>query len=139
MIIEISVAVIAVAFVFLAIYLIVTALSVRRTLVEVDKTLVELRKQLNDNGEGVKKIIENAADLSSNLQYKMESLDSVFNTVANVGDILELKTEAVKESILDSTIFEEESRHHPQNFKIADILELAGLSFRLWQKLKKRR
>lgn len=127
MIIEISVAVIAAAFVILVIYLIVMTKAVRVTLNQTNQTLAE-----------AKKVLEHTGEVSLDVKNKMESLDSVFNTVANIGDILEIKTEEAKEFVEDVAI-EQERSYHRRVSQIGDILELAGLGFRLWQKLKRRR
>lgn len=148
MIIEISIAVIAVAFVILVIYLIVLTNALRRTLHQVDHTLVDVRKQLDEIGGQAKKVVEHTNQVSFDVKRKMESLDSVFHAIGQVGDILEHKTLAIKKDLS----FERENKHTHVNFsedhhkvstyefnKFADILELIGAGLRVWQKIKKRR
>lgn len=114
MIIEISVSVIAVAFVALVIYLIVMIRSLQVTLKDV--------------------------------QRKSQSLNPLCKTVENVGEILEHKTNALKNEVKAKA--ESTSRHRLEEEKlgendsarvVADIVELTGIGMRLWQNLKKRR
>lgn len=126
MIIDISVAVIALAFVALVIYLIVVIKALRITLGQVNHTLVEVRKQV-------------------------ESLNPIFNAVNQTGQILEYKATALKKDLLDSSqeesdLFElardGEKKKRIQTkglMTVAAILELAGIGVSLWEKLKKRR
>jgi uncharacterized protein YoxC len=159
MIIEISVAIIALAFAALVIYLIAMIQTLRGLLGQVNHTLVHVRSQLDDMGGEAKKVIEHTNQMGADLQKKMEALNSVFKAVENVGDVLEnktasfkeestaqaLKSESVKvksESIAASLASASAKAEKPKDnelHRVADFLELVGLSIRLWQKLKKRR
>jgi uncharacterized protein YoxC len=123
MIIEISVAVISVAFVALVIYLIVMMKTLRKTLGKVDQTLEE-----------AKMAIQQTQLLEADLRKKMGTLDPLFNSVENVGDILECKTAAYKE-LKSHSLREEDS----DQINVADLVALAGLGIRLWNKFNKRR
>lgn len=149
MIIEISVAIIAIAFVALVIYIIAFTKALKITLEQVNQTLFEVRKQLDEVGGEAKKTIEQTHEVSTDLKNKMVALNSIFSAVANIGDILEQKSFLFKRKIISSS--DEESLHmavHASKIKeepsarelckFADILELAGIGIRLWQKLKKR-
>lgn len=149
MIIEISVAIIAVAFVALVIYIIAFTKALKITLGQVNQTLVEVRKQLDEVGGEAKKTIEQTHEVSVDLKNKMAALNSVFSTVANIGDILEQKSFLFKREIISSSdeeslrvaVHASKTKEGPsarELFKVADILELAGMGIRLWQKLKKR-
>jgi len=149
MIIEISIAVIALAFVALVIFLIVLICSLRTTLGQVNHTLSETRKQLNDVGLQAQKAVEHANQISYDLKYKAEALNPVFNAISNAGQILEHKSSVMKkEYIALQEEGEEEPIHSGKRSKalhsegiatIASVLELAGLGVSLWQKMKKRR
>jgi uncharacterized protein YoxC len=145
MVMEISVAIIAIAFAALVLYVIALIKALRVTLGQVNQTLVEVRKQLDEIGNETKEVIAHTNQLSFDLKQKMESLDSLFKTVANVGDVLEHQTASLKKrsvenkhAPLDFTETEKKTPT-PELIKVADILELAGMGIRLWQKLKKRR
>jgi uncharacterized protein YoxC len=149
MIIEISIAVIALAFVILVIYLVLTAKDLRVTLIEVNHTLVDVRKQLGEIGFQAQKAMEHANQISFDLKQKADDFSPLFKAVSNAGEILERKTSALKndffsscnEEIDLSTLEEEKKRVSmaQSSLAAAAILELAGIGIRLWQKMKKRR
>lgn len=149
MIIEISIAVIALAFVALVIYLIVLICALRTTLGQVNNTLSETRKQLNDVGFQAQKAAEHANQISYDLKYKAEALNPVFNAISNAGQILEHKSSVIKkEYIAAQEEAEGESLRSDKKGKalhsegiaiVAAVLELAGLGVSLWQKMNKRR
>ncbi len=144
MIIEISVAVIAVAFAALVIYLIILIKGLRNTLKQVDKTIIQARMQLDEIGPQAKKAIEHTNQVSFDIKTKMESLNSVFNTVSNLGDILEHKSLALKKEALSShrelsdvnSLETEHDLHAHDEIHVSDILELAGIGARLWHKIR---
>lgn len=142
MVIEISVAIIALAFVAFVIYIIAVIKALQVTLGEANQTLAAVRKQVDDIGIEAKKA-------SLDLNVKIESLTSVFNAISNIGDYLEQRTKSLKleaeicalkneaeASALESEA--EDSRTRMIN-KVANILDLACQSFRLWQDIHKRR
>jgi len=141
MIIDISVAVIAFAFVALVIYLIVMIKSLRVTLGQVNQTLVEARK-----------VMEQTNQISVDIKHKVEAFNPIFNAVNQAGKILEHKATALKNDFLDSEEDDLSSLDleddHPKKKKrletkgwmtAAAILEIAGIGMSLWEKLKKRR
>lgn len=147
MIIDISIAVIAAAFVVFVIFLVLVLHVLRKTLHQVNRTLVDLRGQLDDMGGQTKKVIEHTNQISFDLKRKMESLNPVFNSVSNLGDILEQKTLHMKKVALASShkehkssdlesSKEEETLLSQEEVNVADILELVGIVARLWHKLK---
>lgn len=148
MIIEISVAVIALAFTALVFYLIAFIRSSQVTLGQVNQTLSDARKQIDQLSGEAKKVIEHANQMSTDLQTKMETLDPIFNAVEDLGNLLENKTNSLKEKLKSPTTKETvEPLASKQELPIkkdlakaiADTVELIGLGYGLWQNLKKRR
>lgn len=148
MIIEISVAVIALAFVALVAYVIMTLQGLKLTLNHVNEALVSVRRQVDELGGETRKTLQHANELSLDVQGKLESLDSLFLTIAHVGDALEHKTAPL--SVHEVDVSEASSLHSTDESEsdnsesvhtsmIADIIEWAALGFTLWQKIKKRR
>ncbi len=150
MIIEISVAIIALALVALVITVAILAKNFQQTLMQVNRTLVEVRKQLDDLGGQTSKIMDHTNHVSYDLKRKLESLDPIFNAFSNVGDYLAHKTFALKKDPVNSShhegkhstvesseFIEEQISQEP--IKAGDILELVDIGIRLWQKIKKRR
>lgn len=150
MVIEVSLAVIAVAFVLLVIYLIVTLKTLKLTLNQVGYFIFDARKQLDEMGVEAKKAIDHANQISVDLKYKMDTLNPLFQSVENIGEVLEGKAETFKKkfeqirtinSISPLNIHRRDLSEDLTGPKaiVPDILELASLGIRLWQKLKKRR
>lgn len=139
MIIEICIAIIALAFVALVITVIVLAKGFQKTLVEVNQTLAEVRKELDGLGGKTSKVIEHTNQVSYDLKRKLESLDPIFNTLFNVGDFLEHKTFALRKEALASTHETLDETASQESIKAGDVLELMDIGIRLWQKIKKRR
>lgn len=83
MIIEISVAVAVVIFAVLAIILINTLITLQRTLKQVEELTFETR-------------------------MKLGSLDSTFEAIANLGDVVEQKSECLKEKVLEREMYRRE-------------------------------
>jgi uncharacterized protein YoxC len=146
MILDISVAVIALAFVALVVYLIVLTKALRVTFSQVNQTLVEVRRQLGEVGGQAQKIMEHTNQISFDVKQKVEAFNPIFNAVAHAGEILEHKTSALKKEYLASSHEESHASHFSEEKKktsqeqgiitIAAIFELAGVGMRLWQKLK---
>lgn len=138
MIIDISVAVIALAFVVLVIYLITIIKALRVTLSQVNQTLVEARVQLGELSSQTQKVVENTNQMSSDLK-------PIFNAINQAGQILEHQATALKRDFIDTVDEdiegEEKKRGLPEKglTATAAILELAGIGINLWQKIKKRR
>ncbi len=149
MIIDISVAVIAIAFVVLVLYFITLIKALRMTMGQVNQTLVETRKQLSEVGEQAQKAVEHTNQLSVDFKQKVAALTPIFNAVSHVGEILEHKSLTLKkeafasmpeESHLSSVESEEKKKISERGLiTVAAILELASIGLRLWQKTKKRR
>ncbi len=120
MIIEISIAVIAVAFVVLVIYLII------------------LMSEVKNNLRRVRKILGNTDDISLDLRNKMDALNPFFQTLANLGEITEKETTSLKNRL--STPLEEKAASPRSDDDFTqDVLEFAGSGIRLLKNLKRRR
>lgn len=139
MIIDVSIAVIALAFVVLVIYLICLMNALRVTLSQVNHTLVDARTQLGELGSQTQKVVEATNQMSSDLK-------PIFNAINQAGQILEHQATALKNDFIDSVSEEhaeedEKKSGFPEKglTATAAILELAGIGINLWQKIKKRR
>lgn len=145
MIIELSIAAIAVAFVCLVVYVITTIKSLRQTLEHVNETLVCAKTHIDELGGEGRRIIHQANALSLDVQGKLETLDPLFLTVAHVGEALERKTASFVQSAepsipasknVNNLSPDEESK---SIHTLSDILEWIVLGMTLWQKIKKGR
>lgn len=114
MVLEISIAVIAVAFLALVIALIVMIASLIATL--------------------------------KDFQRKSATLNSLFKSVENMGDVIECKTSSLKEELKKrcewakiSKMERERLLEYETSNAVADLVELTGIGLRLWENFKKRR
>lgn len=149
MVIEISVAVIALAFAVLVVYLILMTKALCRTLFQVNQTLIEVRKQLDEVGGNAANVMEHTNQVSYDLKRKMESLDPLFNAFSNIGEFFEHKTFSLKRGSLNASQHEkklsnielsagQEEAPSGSSFNSADVVDFIDIGLRLWQKIKKR-
>jgi len=144
MIIEVSVAVIALAFVILTIYLIIMSKAIDRTLDEVNRTLVETRIQMRELSQNSGKTMEKVDTINMDLKHKMEALDPIFNAITNIGKIFEhqsasLKHRFLRQNLNEYRMEEEEAMEDEKpSTLISEAIEIASSGIRLWQKLKKK-
>lgn len=159
MIIEISVAIIALAFFLLVIFLIMTLLSIKNTLDETKITITDSRRQINELSDQAKRMIDNMQQVSNDINY---AVHPYFKSFGNLGEILENKTASLKrnerlkeryedingrlESAIHSRFYHSKMREPVENEIteeshqiVLDILELTSLGLRLWQNIKRRR
>lgn len=148
MIIEVSVAVIALAFIALVFYLIDLIKSSKKTLAQSNQMLNDAYKEIDQLGGETKKLLEHLNHISIDIQTKMEALDPIFNSIEELGNVLESKTTSLKETLISPAKKETVEPLAPNKDilvkkdlakAIADTVELVGLGYGLWQNLKKRR
>lgn len=146
MIIELSVAVIALAFAALVIYLIAMFKSVQQLLGQMNQMIIHMRTQVDDLSGEAKKVIEQTNHIGSDLTKKIGAFNPLFKALENVGDILENKSATLKHKTLVEEPLEhtfsassKSSKSEEEINKLAGVLELVGMGISLWQKLRKRR
>ncbi|MCE2982003.1 MAG: DUF948 domain-containing protein [Parachlamydia sp.] len=152
MIIEISVAVIALAFALLVVYLIVLLKSLKGTLNQLNFFLFDARKQLDEIGIEAKKAAELANDITGDIKFKLDTLNPFFQSFENIGEVLENRVEKFKKQTEESAApsfcrthlckdhcnEEKHNINETQSAFTPEIFQLVGLGVRLWHKLKKR-
>lgn len=97
MIWQISVAVVALAFVVLVVYLVKTLKAAEQSLHTTTTTLQEVQKTIDQLGFEVKQIVKQANDLTGDIQHKMKQIDPVLESVKNAGEVLNEVTLATKQ------------------------------------------
>lgn len=97
MIIEISVAIIALAFVALVIFLIKVLQSAAKSLDNVSSTLVDVQKTIEELTYEVKQTIRNVNDITVDVEHKLKQVDPLMETVKNLGEILNEVTLSTKD------------------------------------------
>ncbi|MGF7048326.1 uncharacterized protein YoxC [Paenibacillus sp. DS2015] len=95
--IEVSVALIAVAFAILVIFLIKTLRAATQSLDKTTQTLQEVQKTIDELSYEVKQTIRHANDITVDVQAKMKQIDPVMDSVQNLGEVLSEVTQAAKQ------------------------------------------
>ncbi len=113
MIIEISVAVIACAFVILVIYLIILIRSLCLSLIQFNQCL-------------------------SDLKQKGETLSPLLSALNKAGEVLDDQASSLKKNYEQKERAELDERERKSVKALAAVLELAGIGLSVWQKFRRR-
>ncbi|AZK46162.1 DUF948 domain-containing protein [Paenibacillus lentus] len=97
MIWQLSVALIAVAFVVLVIFVVKTLKAAEKSLDKTTQTLQEIHKTVDELSYEVKQVVRQANSITEDVEHKMKQLDPVLESVKNVGDVLNEVTLAAKQ------------------------------------------
>lgn len=97
MIIELSVALVAIAFAVLVFFLIKTLKSAKDSLDKVSQTLVEVQKTMDELTYEVKTTVRHANEITADVQHKIRKIDPVIDSVKNLGDVMNELTLTVKQ------------------------------------------
>lgn len=98
MVIQISVAVAAIAFAGLAVYLILTLRKGMTTLGETNKTLAEVRNAVHGLTQEASQLIRNANQVTRDVKGKMRTIDPLFESAHDVGEVIQTVTDSVKKA-----------------------------------------
>ncbi|WP_025677909.1 DUF948 domain-containing protein [Paenibacillus massiliensis] len=98
MLMEISVFIIALAFVVLVLYLVKTLKAAQGSLDRVSVTLEEVQKTVDELSYEVKQTIRHANGITADVEQKMKKIDPVITSVENLGEVLSELTSAAKQA-----------------------------------------
>jgi uncharacterized protein YoxC len=99
MLLEISAIMIALAFVALVIYLIQTLKSLNATLVVTQQTVNQLTQKVTQISAEVTDVIHSTNLVTLDVRRKMITLDFLFNSVSDIGQIVNVFTSTAKKLI----------------------------------------
>lgn len=124
MIIELSVALAAVAFAVLVFFLIKTLKSAKESLDKVSQTLQEVQKTIDELTYEVKTTVRHANDITADVQTKIQKIDPIVDSVKNLGDVMNELTLTVKQ--VSVTVIEKfrKSRELKDKAKAVSIKEV---------------
>lgn len=124
MIIELSVALVAVAFAVLVFFLIKTLKSAKESLDKVSQTLQEVQKTIDELTYEVKTTVRHANDITADVQGKIQKIDPIVDSVKNLGDVMNELTLTVKQ--VSVTVIEKfrKSRELKDKAKSVSIAEV---------------
>ncbi len=147
LVIQICIAVIAVAFVVLMYFLIQAVKTLTGTLEETRKTIGQLRTEVTQISVDVKEAVHHTSAMTQDVRTKLKSLDSVFSSVNDIGHAVQAFTGAAKESAASiSAKLRKTSKPAIQNVTVTPepppqtlsaIYDGIVSSIRIWRKLKK--
>lgn len=141
-IIELSVALIAIVFVVLAVYMITTLKSAKASLDQANQTLVRIQEKLDIMSGESEKLIRNTNRLTEDLHGQIRSLNGLFTSVREVSESIQEVTSSfrqVSSTVSKSVVNNVEQAVSRNQKKMADLTEWAVFAFRLWQKWKQAR
>ncbi|MFD0051304.1 DUF948 domain-containing protein [Actinomycetes bacterium NPDC127524] len=96
MLIQFSVAAIAIAFIWLAVFLIGLLQKGMVTLGETNKTLAEVRNAVHDLTQESRELIHTANQITVDVKQKMRTVDPLLESAQDVGDVIHNITNSVK-------------------------------------------
>ncbi|MEK4045646.1 DUF948 domain-containing protein [Paenibacillus sp. FSL H8-0048] len=101
MLIQLSVAFAAVAFICLAVFLILTLRKGMTTLGETNKTLGEVRNAIHGLTGEATQLIHTANQVTRDVKGKIKTIDPIFESAHNVGEVIQTVTETFKKNATD--------------------------------------
>lgn len=142
-VIQISVAVIAIAFVVLLYFLVQAVKTLTGTLEETRKTIGQLRAEVTQISVDVKEAVHNTNAMTQDVRSKLKSLDVIFTSVNDIGHAIHAFTGAAKESAASITARLRKDRRVPAPAAVKEPGVLSVIydgiisSVRIWNKVKK--
>jgi uncharacterized protein YoxC len=139
MIIELSVALIAIAIAALSIYAILALRSARASLDQVNQMVQRLQLDMDEMSKEVKGLIHNTNQITVDVHQKMKSLDAFFLSASEVGEAAHQVSSSVKQvSASVSQTLESRAKKavHTQSSKVSDAMEWVSIGMKIWQKLQ---
>lgn len=97
MIINVSVALIAVAFVVLVYYLVVTLRSARKSLDQLNASMERVEKRVEDLSEESIRLIQSTKQLTDDVHVKIQSFNTLFQSANRIGEAVNEVTTSVKQ------------------------------------------
>lgn len=98
MIIQYSVAAIALAFIWLVVFLITTLQKGMTTLGEANQTLADVRNAIHDLSDESKQLLRTANDITVDIKSKIKAVDPLLESAQDVGEAIHVVTNTVKKA-----------------------------------------
>lgn len=137
MIIEISVAVVALAFVVLVFFLVKTLIELRKTLKQASNTMLFIESRVDPIQEEALELIKNTKTITATLNNQLEAVNPLLDTVHDVGTALQDATYEFSHGISHRKL-KRQPLKRPWSDKALDILELGSHALNVWTQSKRR-
>lgn len=98
MVIKLSIALAAAAFICLVVFLILTLRKGMTTLAETNKTLAEVRNAIHGLTGEATQLIHTANQVTRDVKGKIKTIDPIFESAHNVGEVIQTVTETFKKN-----------------------------------------
>ncbi|WP_019908388.1 DUF948 domain-containing protein [Paenibacillus sp. HW567] len=122
MIIELSVALVAIAFAILVYFLIATLKSAKDSLEKVSQTLEEVQQTIDELTYEVKTTVKHANDITADVQGKIQKIDPIVDSVKNLGDVMNELTLTVKQ--VSVTVIEKYRKSREEKGKAVPVAKV---------------
>jgi uncharacterized protein YoxC len=142
MILEISLAVVALAFVVLVFYLVQTLKTLNGSLDEIRGTMVQMKGELTQVSSEVKDVLYHTNQMAVDVRAKLQDLDPLFNSVNDVGKVVNDLTSTVRHSAEAVTSIIDKGNRKVQTAnpsKISAIMNSIPVVIDIWRSLKSRK
>jgi uncharacterized protein YoxC len=136
MIIELSVAVIAIAFAALVVYLIQTLRSVTDLLSQTNVTIREIQGEISGLSLEATELLKHTNEVTIDVRNKLHSIDPVVDSVKNIGDAVQEVTDSVKEATaaVAGSIRKHVPKEAPKTGEtISRVIQAVPMVLEIWQ------
>lgn len=129
---EVSVAIIAAAFVALVIYLILTLKGLTAFLGQTQKLVIKLDNELPATNDKVQRLLENSNQLTFTVRDQLSNFDPLLGSIKILGT-------AAENFLSESEKVSHAKKTNDWKQNVGDILDLAALGAQVWQKIQNKR
>jgi uncharacterized protein YoxC len=139
MLIELSVAIIAVAFVGLTAYVIISLRSINESVQTVSRTLEKAQLHVDEVTRETVILMRSTTQITEDLHNKLKHVDALFESVGEVGDAVNQVTASMKQvsaTVTKSITHGVENGVHKQQKRIDEVIHWTNVAINLWQKFQ---
>ncbi|MCZ8516228.1 DUF948 domain-containing protein [Paenibacillus filicis] len=139
MIIEISVAVVAIAFVALVIFLIQTLRNVSELLAQTNVTMKELQTQMNGISAEATELLRHTNEVTVDVRNKLHSLDPAVHSIKHIGDAVSEVTSSFKQAsatVADTIHTQVEHSKLLKDGAAAGLIQAVPIAVGLWERFR---
>ncbi len=139
MLIGISVAVIAAAFVALTIYLIIALRSVNDSVKKLSRTLEKVQLQVDEVSRETVIMMKSTNQITEDFLKKLKQVNGLFESVSEVGEAVNQVTSSVKQvsaTVTKSISHGVQTGVHKQQKRIDEVIHWTNVAVNLWQKFQ---
>lgn len=137
--IEISVLLIALAFIVLVVYVVQALRSAKTSLEETNRTLSQVQDKLEQLSQETMQLLQNTTHITSDIKQKLAAVDKLFESAKQAGEAVHQVTSSAKQvsaSVVRTVNENVEDALKNNKNRIADVMQWASMGLVLWHKWK---